>query len=323
MYCKRTLKLGLSVAAAVLAATLPAHAQTYPARPVRIVSVTSPGTGIDDYTRLLAKYLTEKSGQSFYVENRPGGNMIIATDAVAKSAPDGYTLLMATSTAIVGNTVLLKQLPYNPQRDFDPVARMTSLPSAIVVSASSQFRSVADLVGAAKAEPGKLNYGTSSGAYRASLAAFKLATKIDTVDVPYKAMTNLLPDLIAGTVDYTLLEVSAAVPMVQSGKLRALAVTGTRRLTQLPGVPALSELGLSQAPFTWSVLAAPKGTPPAILDKLQAWTLEFVNSPEALQHYAARGVQPNPGTRAEVSKAMVDELGNWKHMMALGAVQPQ
>ncbi len=240
---QRKLPAVLAVLAGLQVSALmqPAAAQTYPERPVRIVSVTSAGTGLDDYTRLLARYFGQKLGQSFVVENKPGANMILASDYVAKAAPDGYTLLLSGSGAMAANPFLYKRLPYDPLKDFVPVARLSALPVAVVVPGSSPYRTVADLVAAARAKPGKLNYGTSSTGYRTILAAFNDVARIQAVSVPYKAASTLLPDVMTGVVDYAAIEVSAVVPHVQSGKLRALAVASPARVAQLKDVPTVAE----------------------------------------------------------------------------------
>lgn len=312
-----------------LVPALPAAAQAqavqnYPERPVRIVSITSAGTGADDYTRLLAKYLGQKLGQSFVVENKPGGNMIIASDYVAKSAPDGYTLLLSASSAMAANPFLFKKLPYDPLKDFAPIARMSLLPVVFVVPANSPYRTVADLVKAARANPGKLNFGTPSTGYRTIVANFNDAAKIQATSVPYKAMSGLLPDLMTGVVDYGVVEVSAAVPHVQSGKLHALAVTSAARLPQLKDVPTMAEVGLPRAAVnSWTALFAPAGTPQPIVDKLSRYTLEFVNSPEATAHYAQRGTTPFPGNSAELRANILADREMWKRLISIAGIQPE
>ncbi|MBB3013279.1 Bug family tripartite tricarboxylate transporter substrate binding protein [Cupriavidus alkaliphilus] len=306
------------------AALTSARAQGYPERPVRIVSVTSAGTGVDDYTRLLAKYLHQKTGQSFFVENRPGANTILAADYVAKAAPDGYTLLLASASTMSANPFLFRSLPYNPQRDFVPVARMSALPVALVVAASSPYRSVADLTSAARARPGQLNYGTSSAGYRVMLAAFNDVAGIRTVDVPYKAMSNLLPDLIGGTLDFTALEISAAVPLVASRKLRALAVLGDQRVPALADVPTIAETGMGAVSVvSWIGLFAPKGTPAPVVEKLQAWALEFATSPEAKQHYVQRGSTAYPASGAQLARIIVEDQGKWQQLIKMAGIQPE
>jgi len=316
--------------AALLACAIPVRAQTYPDRPIRIVSVASPGTSIDDYTRQLAKFLGDRLGQGVVVENRPGANMILASDAVAKAAPDGYTLLLTSSSSMSANPFLYKKLPYDPARDFVPVARMSTLPVALVVPEQSPYKSVADLVAAARAKPGAINAGSSSTGYRLMLAAFNEAAGIKTLDVPYKATAGLLPDLVGGQVDYSMVEFGAALTLVQSKKLRALAVLSPKRVPLLPDVPTLSEAGMQNGGLmdavsrtSWSGLFAPAGTPAAIVDKIGKLTLEFVNSPQAQRHYAVRGSLPNPGTGAELGAAVLADQQVWKRMIAVAGIQPE
>ncbi|MGO4327850.1 Bug family tripartite tricarboxylate transporter substrate binding protein [Cupriavidus sp. 2TAF22] len=327
---RRILAAAASGMLAALATPAGAQAQRYPEHVIKIVSVASPGTGIDDYTRLLAKFLAQKLGQSVVVENRPGANMIIASDYVAKAAPDGYTLLLTASSAMSANPYLFKQLPYNPGKDFVPVARMSSLPVALVVGASAPYKSVTELVNAARARPGKLNGASSSTGYRLMAAAFAEAAGIKTTDVPYKATATLLPDLIGGNVDFAMVEFTAAMPLIQSNKLRALAVLSPRRVTLMPDVPTLSEAGMQNSPvveavsrINWSGLFAPAGTPAPIVDRLARLTLEFVASPEAMTHYASRGSLPNPGTGAELGKSVVADQRTWKQLIAAAGMQPE
>ncbi|KJK21336.1 ABC transporter substrate-binding protein [Burkholderiaceae bacterium 16] len=318
--------IGLAVIGSLYGLGLPASAQTrdYPERVIKIVSVTSPGTGLDDYSRLLAKFLGQKLGQSVVIENRPGAGMIIGTDYVAKAAPDGYTLLYAGSGAMAANPFLYKQLPYNPRKDFVPVARMSALPAAIVVPGSSPLRTIADLTAAAKARPGSLNYGTSSSGYQTIMAAFGEAAKIRTVNVPYKTQGNLLTDVMAGVVDYAGVDASAVAPHIRSGKMRALAVVGPSRVSVLGDVPTIAESGMPELTMiNWTGLFAPAGTPPAIVDRLTRLTLEFVNSPEAIAHYASRGSAPYPAAGPEVSKVIVEDQQIWKRLIAIAGIQPE
>ena len=322
--CPVLLAMTAALALSVPAAAQSQGAQTYPDHPVRIVSITSAGTGADDYTRLLAKYLSQKLGQSFVVENKPGGNMILASDYVAKAAPDGYTLLRSASGAMAANPFLFRKLPYEPLKDFVPIARMSLLPVAFVVPGNSPYHTVADLVAAARAKPGALNFGTSSTGYRTIVANFNDAAKIQATSVPYKAMSNLLPDLMTGIVDYGVVEVSAAVPHILSGKLRALAVTSPTRLAQLKDVPTMAEAGLPRAGVnSWTALFAPAGTPQPIVDKLSRYTLEFVNSPEATAHYAQRGATPFPGNGRELRATIVADQQMWKRLISLAGIEPE
>jgi tripartite-type tricarboxylate transporter receptor subunit TctC len=311
--------------AACCGAALPAAAQTaYPERPVRIVSISSAGTGVDDFTRLAAKYFSERTGKSFFVENRPGANGIIATDHVAKAAPDGYTILLTAASAITANPYMYRSLPYDPNRDLAPIARMSVVPIVVTVPARSPHRSLESLLQAARAQPGKLSYGTSTAGYKVMVAAINALAKVQAVEVPYKGTTTLLPDLMSGTLDYAMVEVSQVVPQVQAGKLRPLAVSSPARVAALGDVPTLSELGLGEATLTsWLGLFAPAATPPAIVRQLSDLALEFVASAEARAHFDQRGTAAYPAAHDSFRQDIVQDQARWKHYIAAAGLQPE
>lgn len=305
-------------------ASMQAMAQDYPVRPVRIVSVSSAGTGVDGFSRLMATYLGKRLGQNFFIENRPGANSILAADHVAKAAPDGYTLLLASASVLAANPHLFKNLPYNANKDFVPIARLSELPIIVVVPVTSPYRSMGDLADAAHNRPGKLNFGTSTAGYRTMLSAINGAARIDAVDVPYKALSNLLPDLIGGTLDYGILEVSTVVPLVQANKLRALVVTSRVRVAALGDVPTLAEAGLGEATLvSWMGLLAPAGTPTPIVDKLSKLALEFVQTPEAAAHFAQLGTTAYPAGASEFAKAIVEDQAKWKRYITAAGIQAE
>ena len=321
---RRVLRLSLWGALLGLAASATAQPAAYPDRPVRIVSVSGAGTGVDDFTRLAAKYLSDKTGKSFYVENRPGANSILASDHVAKAAPDGYTLLLAVASAVAANPYMFKSLPYDANKDLLPIARMSVVPIVVTVPATSPYRSLDALLAAARAHPGKLSYGTSTSGYKVMTAAINGLAKVQALDVPYKSSSGMLPDLLAGTIDYAMLEVSQAVPQVEGGKLRALAVSSPVRVAALPDVPTLGELGLGDATLTsWLGLFAPAGTPRPIVDKLSLLAVEFVASPEALAHFARRGTAAYPAASTEFTKAIREDQARWKHYITTTGLQPE
>ncbi|AQV98688.1 ABC transporter substrate-binding protein [Cupriavidus necator] len=325
---RRVLTAGISGALLSLAPRV--RAQGYPERPVRIVSVTSPGTVVDDYTRSLAKYVGQKLGQSVIVENRPGGNLIVGTDYVAKSAPDGYTLLLTSSSSMSANRYLFKQLPYNPDKDFAPVARLASVSLVLVVPGTSPYHSIADLVAAARARPGSLNFGAISTGYRVMGSAFSRSAGMQVADIPYKGAAGLITDLIGGQVDYSIVEFSSVLSHIRAGKLRALAMVTPKRVPAMDTVPTLAEAGLQDATMVaglsrinWFGLFAPAGTPAPIIDKLSRLSIEFVNSPEAMAHYNGRGSLPSPGTPAELARAVSDDQKLWQRMIATAGLQPE
>ncbi|SPA23096.1 conserved exported hypothetical protein [Cupriavidus taiwanensis] len=310
---------------ACLALAPAAQAQPgYPERPVKIISVSSAGTGADAYTRLLAKHLGEKLGQSFVVDNRPGANMMIASEMVARAAPDGYTLLLASSGTMAANPYLFRQLPYDPRKDFVPIARLSMLPVALVVPADSPYRTVAELVAAARTRPGKLNFGTASAPSRATLAAFNEAARLQAVSVPYKGMAAMLTDLMGGVLDYGLTDTASAAPQIQGRKLRALAVFSPDRVALMPDVPTLAEAGIAGVTVaSWTGLFAPAGTPAAIVDKLSRLSLEFATSPQARAHYAERGSLAFPATGPELARTIVEDQKMWKRLIQIAGIQPE
>ena len=277
-------------------AALPAAAQTaYPERPVRIVSISSAGTGVDDFTRLAAKYFSERTGKSFFVENRPGANGIIATDHVAKAAPDGYTILLTAASAITANPYMYRSLPYDPNKDLAPVARMSVVPIVVTVPARSPHKSLDALLQAARAQPGKLSYGTSTAGYKVMVAAVNALAKVHAVEVPYKGTTTLLPDLMSGTLDYAMVEISQVVPQMQAGKLRPLAVSSPARVA----------------------------APPAIVRQLSDLALEFVASAEAKAHFDQRGTAAYPAAHDSFRQDIVQDQARWKHYIAAAGLQPE
>ncbi|MFJ4292189.1 Bug family tripartite tricarboxylate transporter substrate binding protein [Cupriavidus sp. NPDC089707] len=314
----------LAILAASLALAPPAMAQNYPERLVKIVSPASPGTSVDHYLRLLAQHLGQKLGQPFIVENRPGGNMIIGTDHVAKAAPDGYTLLMASSGAMSANPYLFKKLPYTPLKDFIPIARFMSLPMVIAVPASSPYHTLAELVAAARAQPGKLNFGTAAAPSQVAMAAFNEAAGIRAVSVPYKGMANLLPDVMTGVVDYSVSEAATVLPHVQSGKLRVLAVLGNARVPAIGDAPTMAEAGYPGVRVgSWAGLFAPAGTPPAIVEKLSRYTLEFVNSAASQNFLARQGSLAWPASGPELAQAIRDDQQMWQRLISLAGIEAQ
>lgn len=319
----RRLTMLAGLCAGLLAAA-PAAAQGYPERAVRLVSVTSAGTGVDDYSRRLATHLSQKLGQSFVVENRPGANTIIAADHVAKSAPDGYTLLYGVASTMSANPVLFKSLPYTPDKDFVPIARLSAIPNVLVVPATSPHRSLDELMAAARAKPGTLNVGSGTTGYRLILAAIHDAAKVRTLDVPYKATANMVQDLIGGVIDYSLIEASTAAPLIQAGRLRGLAVVGPLRIPVIPDVPTLAEAGVPGVTLmSWTALFAPAGTPAEIVTKLSRAALEFAESPQAKEHYASRGTIAYPAPGPELARTIAEDRKEWQRLADVAGIQPQ
>ena len=274
---------------------LQAGAGSYPARPVRIVVPLSPGGFVDVPARLLAPRLSAAFGKQFFVENRPGAGGTIGADAVAKAAPDGHTLLL-TGTPHVISPWLYKTLPYDPLNDFAPVALVASGPYALVVNPQFKVSSVRELVAAAKAQPGKIDYASSGNGSAQHLVAalFSAMAGIELNHVPYKGSGPAMQDLLGGQVKVSFAGVPNILPHVKAGRLRALAVTTPRRWSELPDVPTVAEAGVPGYEATlWIALEAPAGTPPEIVERLHAEIGKALREPEAQHSLRAAGVEPS------------------------------
>jgi tripartite-type tricarboxylate transporter receptor subunit TctC len=290
-----------------------AAAQSYPTRPVRIVIPLSPGGTTDVPGRLVAQRLSEKLGQQFYVENRPGAGGTIGSDYVAKAAPDGYTLLL-TATPFVITANLYKKLPYNALADFVPVIRIASGPYVIVVNASLGVNSIKELIALAKAQPGKIDFASSGNGSAQHLvgALFASMAGIDLMHVPYKGSGPATADLISGIVKVGFLGTPIAIPHVKAGRMRALAVTTAERSPQMPEVPTVAEAGVpGYEALVWIGLLAPTGTPQDIIAKLNAEIAALLRTPEMRERLAAAGVAPTPTTPEAFGAYLRSEYDKW------------
>ena len=308
-----------AVAAATLVATAagPAQAQDaaagYPSRPIRIVVGFAPGGPTDQVAREIGHRLQQAWGQPVIVENKPGASSRIAFEHVARAEPDGYTLLLgAVQTAT--NMAVFRRLGYDTLRDFAPVTQLTSAVLALTVSPSLTARSVADLVALAKARPGELSYatfGVASSAHFAS-ALFEQRAGIRLTHVPYNGAAPAQTAIAGGQVDMGFMSALSAMPLMQSGKLRALAVTSDRRLAQLPDVPTMAEAGFpSFEVSSWQGLLAPVGTPPAIVSKLQREIARILALPEVRERFAAVAAEPVASTPAQFRAHIESEIARW------------
>ncbi len=275
------------LAAAALAATAIAAAaqpSAWPNKPVRLVVAYAPGGTTDFAARQIAQKLTEQTGQSFYVENKAGGSGVIGTDTVAKSVPDGSTfLVMDTSYSMLPH--LTKKLPWDHATDIVPVTTITTTPLVLVVGSNSPYATAQQLVDAARKEPGKLTYGSGGVGSSTHLGGelFKQNAKVDLVHIPYKGAGDAMVGVVSGQVDVLVTAAPTAIPQVRGGKVRALAVTSPKRLASLPDVPTTAEAGLKSFDATnWFAIGAPKGTPPAIIERLQAEVKKALASPNVL-----------------------------------------
>jgi tripartite-type tricarboxylate transporter receptor subunit TctC len=295
-------------------ALTPALAQDYPTRSATIVVPYTPGGTTDILGRMFAQGLAQRLGKPFLVENRPGAGQQIGMSAVAKAAPDGYTLLIATSSAIAINPTLYKKLSYDPAKDFTQIGMLAHLPFILVVNSSLPVTSVAELIKYAKEKPGQLSFG--SGGVGASHhlygELFKSLTGVQMTHVPYRGTVPALTDLVAGHIQVLFSDSPPVLPLIQAGKVRALGVTTAKRIAVAPELPPIGETvpGYDSAP--WQMLATRSGTPPEIVDKLHAEVKAIIASPEGQKQLLDMGLIPGePTPPAELARFVESEIGRW------------
>jgi tripartite-type tricarboxylate transporter receptor subunit TctC len=312
----------LLLALAMLALIGEAAAQSYPSRPVRFIVGFTPGGGVDINARLLAAKLAEFHGQQFVVENRPGAGTNIANELVAKSAPDGYTLLF-NSPAFAINLALYARPPY-ALRDFAPVSVFSESVNLLVVPAALPARSVQELVGMARERPGALNYSSAGAGTTQHLAGelFKLRTGTQIVHVPYKGSAPSLTALIAGEVQLSFANTVAINAHVKSGRLRAIAVAGPKRTDVMPEVPTMTESGVSgvNVPL-WFGLLAPAGTPREVIQLLAAGTARAARSPDLRQKLQEQGAEPVGNTPDEFARLLDAEVASWTEVVRVSGAK--
>ena len=313
------------VLAILLAAAGSALAQVHPSRPVRLVVGFTPGGGVDINARLLAPKLSEYLGQQVIVENRPGAGTNIANEFVAKSAPDGYTLLINTP-AVAINMSLYRDLPFDTLRDFVPVSVFSESPNVLVVNAKLAAHNVKDLVAMARSAPGKLNYSSAGVGTTQHLAGelFKLRTGSFIVHIPYKGTSPSLTALIAGEVDLSFANIPSIQAHVKSGRLRALAVTASRRDPQLPDVPTMKEAGLDGVEVVvWYGVLAPASTPSEIVHKLADGIQRATHDTEVRKRMIEQGAAPVGNTPEEFAKLLREEVARWHEVVKVSGARAE
>ncbi len=303
--------------ALALALALPAAwaaAQPFPSKPVTLIVPFPPGGALDVVARGLAEQMRLDLGQPVIVDNRAGAGGTVGSGAAARAAPDGYTVLFGSVATHAIAAGLYPKLPYDPIADFAPVTQLTSSPLVLAVSPALNVASVAELVALAKAQPGKLNYASTGNGTAVHIAgeAFRKATGIDVMHVPYKGGPQATSALLSGEAGFMLANPQLMLPMVQAGKLRALAVTGAARIDALPGVPTLKEAGVAGVDITtWFALWAPKGTPAAVVERLNAAARKALASPEMKRQLEAQGDGPVGSSVADFGAFVRAEHRYW------------
>jgi tripartite-type tricarboxylate transporter receptor subunit TctC len=313
---------GLLIAAT---ATAPAQAQTYPDKPIRIVVPYTPGGFNDTLARTVGAKLQDAWGQVVTVENRPGGATLIGTDAAAKSAPDGHTLLV-TPFAFAVNQSIFKKLPYDPVKDFAPITLAASTPNLLVVSPTVPANSVKELIALAKSKPGFLSYASTGigSSNHLSMELFKQMAGVDIVHVPYKGSGPAVTDLLGGQVGLMFDNVPNIIQHVKAGKLKALAVTTPKASPHAPGVPTVAEAGVPGYEVeVWFGFAAPAGTPQPILDKLNTEIVRILNMPDVKAKFAAQGVDVIGSTQAQFAAHLTRQSEMWAKVVRDAGVTPE
>jgi tripartite-type tricarboxylate transporter receptor subunit TctC len=322
--------LAVLASAATLALTAAATAETaeeFPSRPIRIIVPQAAGSGIDLQARTLAQKMNELWGQPGIVENRPGANAIIGTDAVAKAAPDGYTLVYAPVSAVTTNALIYKKLPYDPARDFAPITQTVANPLGLIANPVTGPKSIKELVAQAKANPGKLNYGSFGIGNMTHLQGvlLSLAADIQMTHVPYRGQTPEVTDILAGQISLGFTTTAGVSDLVESGKLNLLATFGAERDELFPNTPTPTEAGYPQAVVVgWAGILAPAGTPKAIVDKLNSEIVRVVSDPAFKEKYIiSRGQVPAINTPEEFAAEIKADREGAREVVKESGLAPQ
>ena len=316
-------KSGRTLAAAALATatvavplTAAAQADDYPNRPIRMIVAYTPGGATDIVARLVGAKLSERLGQPIVIDNKPGGGSNIGTAEAARAKPDGYTILMGTIAQAI-NPAVYSVIPYDTLRDFDFVTLTMTSPSILVVNKDVPAKNVKELIAWAKANPGKLSMASSGAGGSPHMASelLKLRTGIDYLHIPYKGAGPAMNDVLSGVVMAGFKTATAAIPQIQAGSVRALAVAAPTRLKSLPDVPTMAEAGVPDFNVaSWNGIMVPKGTPQAIIDKLATETIAVLQDPEIVAQFEKRAAEAGGNTPAEFRAFVEKEVATWKEV---------
>jgi tripartite-type tricarboxylate transporter receptor subunit TctC len=306
--------------AAITSASAQEDPAKYPTRPIHIIVGFAAGGGNDIIARVFGQKLAESLGQPVIIENRPGAGAIVAMEHVAKSAPDGYTLLVSAS-GIAVNPAVYAKLPYDAIRDFGAVSELAAFPLILIVNASSPVKSAAELVAYAKANPDKTNYASSSATFQLVTELFKQKTGAPMQAIPYKSATESVTAVIAGQVTTTIADAGPVLSQIQGGKLRALAIASPRRMQELPDVPTLKETGADVDGDLWTGVFAPKGTPPAVVKKLESEFIRIAQLPDVIARLKPLGVNTVGNSSEEFTRILAADIIRWGEVAKAGNIK--
>ena len=315
----------VSVIALVVFCAAPAQAQNYPGKPIHILVPYAPGGITDIASRIVGAKLTEAWGQQVVVENRPGGNGFIAMTAGAKAAPDGYTLVMVTVGDVAINPAMFKEMPYDVERDLAPIAMVSDAPMVLAAHADAPFKSVAEVIAAAKAQPGRISVATPGNGSVNQIVLEWMALNIGTrfQHIPYKGGAPAAAALAAGDIPLGVLASSSVAPHVKSGRVRVLAVTMGKRSTLNPEWPTLQQEGVKEVDASnWTALFAPKATPQPVIDKLNTEVVKILKMPDVKERFAGGGVDTIPSSAAELDARVKQEAERFRAIVQKANIRP-
>ena len=315
-----------TILAALLLALAPAaFAQAFPDKPIKFVVPFTAGSGTDIVARTVAEPMSRALGQPIVVENKPGAGGTLGAAQVAKSAPDGYTLLVH-SAGHVANPAIYNNLPYDTAKDFAGITPLASLPNVLIVSPAKGWKGPQDMVAQARANPGKLNYGSAGigSATHMNAEIFRDSAKFDAVHVPFKGTPEAMTETATGRIDFFFAPLSSALPLIKDGRLQALAVGTPQRSPVLPNVPTTVEAGFAKSEYTfWVALLAPAGTPKAVVDRLNAEALKALASPEVKEKLAVLGAEPMPMSAAAFDAFLKSETARMADVVKAAGIKAQ
>jgi len=323
MKMKRRFVVGLVVGIGLIMGTSAVWSQAYPSRPIRLIVPYPPGGAVDPIARTIAQKLSEAWGQPVVVDNKPGAGTIIGTEIVAKAAPDGYTVILATISHTM-NPAMYGKLPYDPVKDFTPLSLVSLIPLMLVVNPQVPVKSVKELIDLLKAKPGQLNFSSAGNGTSTHLAAelFKALAGVDIVHVPYKGSGASVAAVMAGETQVAFDSVFLQIPQVKAGKLRALAVTGTKRTSLAPELPTVSEAGLPGYEVSaWVGLLAPAGTPPEVVQKWNREIARILQLPEVRERQISQGNEPAGSTVEYFADFIKTEINKWGEVVKQAGIK--
>src|SRR5687768_2742980 len=315
----------LLIVAAACCAAQAVPAQTYPARPIRLIVPYPPGGPTDFVGRIIAQKVSQYVGQQVVVDNRPGAGTIIGSELVARAAPDGYTLLFGTGGGTFLAPLILPKVPYDPLRDFAPITMLVQSPQVLVVHPSVAANSVSELVALAKAKPGVLNFASVGSGTSPHLGGelFQALTGTKIVHVPYKGTAPAMTDLIAGQVQMMFTSMPTVLAHVKAGKLKLLGTGGTKRSAVIPDTPSISEIVPGFELITWYGIFAPAKTPDAIIRRLNTEIVKVLNDPESRDRLAAQGLEPAPMTPEELKRYTEQDTARWARLIKAAGIRTE